>query len=732
MIRTLKLLSRSAFVILWFLTIGLVNSAAAQDSYVEGFSRVLESTSSSEIDTSSETFITPDIAVYYDAYVEGYLYDNNTLIAAGCVSPNYQYDGCTPASYVNDAYGEFHAPLVVGDIYTIESDHYVIAYYIYGYDYYGNPLYWNPNYFFVGNDGGTPDPSGWNYTPGGGPVYYDFQYLYLGTTGVQISSAAPHISGISPTGATRGTSGSITINGSNLIDLFTGATIPAITGSGVSLSIQSQDPNQVVLNYSVASNAGSGARSLTLSTRFGISNAASFNVGDPTPHITSLSPSTWNAGTSITVTITGTGFGTNMPTVSVSSGTGIGVGAISSYNDTQISVGISVSPDAPSESVTLQVQSNGYGGSGFIATTPGQSQSGSSSATVQPIQPTPPTITLDGQTVSGTTQHVFVGQRIALTGSFIAPGGTHVTSAYWSGPDPAGVTGGFGNGAGGGPDTTRGVELPMPNQTCATGSSSCNFTFYYVVHENADPVVFSFALSNGQQASSQVTFNVDGPTGSLLPNAFVQTDDSASVVLNAQGNPATLRMTNAPGRPSAGIWFNELATLPVNNSGTFIWVQILNSVTFSQIAPTNTGYIPPTPATMGLDGIYPYPSLNILTSDTPSRGDLLAGLGEAAEAFDATMYVLWDPALPAGCTPATTDTSQQIYTSTPSTCTSIPVPLASVHWTWKACAINESGPPPTGPSWFRQCGPGHADPPKANGYPQWSACNSSAHADCQH
>src|SRR5262245_50913524 len=190
-----KLLFRCGMLIVSLsFMMGLARPAAAQ-SYVEGVSAILSSTNASEIDTFSETYLTPDIAYYYGAYVDGFLFENGTQIAFG-YADRYPYE--------NDAYGVLSRPLIVGNTYTIESDHYVVAYYIYGYDPYGNPEYWNPENFLIATGGGSPDPSGFNFLPGGGPVFYDVEYLYLGTTGVQISSAAPNITSISPGGGVLG------------------------------------------------------------------------------------------------------------------------------------------------------------------------------------------------------------------------------------------------------------------------------------------------------------------------------------------------------------------------------------------------------------------------------------------------------------------------------------------------------------------------------------------------
>jgi len=67
-------------------------------------------------------------------------------------------------------------------------------------------------------------------------------------------------------------------------------------------------------------------------------------------------------------------------------------------------------------------------------------------------------------------------------------------------------------------------------------------------------------------------------------------------------------------------------------------------------------------------------------------------------AFSATMHLMWDPALPSGCTPASTDPHSLV--STPSTCTSIPVPLSSVTWHWSGGAINTLANQPNGTTWL--------------------------------
>jgi len=87
-----------------------------------------------ECETYSETFETADIAQYYEAYVQGTVYQNGTQVNSG-YSQGYPYS--------NDAYGTLYSPPHVPDLYEIQSDHYLVAYYTYydpstGTTYYGH------------------------------------------------------------------------------------------------------------------------------------------------------------------------------------------------------------------------------------------------------------------------------------------------------------------------------------------------------------------------------------------------------------------------------------------------------------------------------------------------------------------------------------------------------------------------------------------------------------------
>lgn len=108
--------------------------------------------------------------LYYDPYVEGYLYEGNVPIVAGA---NLGY------AYVYAAEVDTSAAARPSTQYTVLSDHYVVAYYYY-YDNYNYNFYdpFGYNSFLQGGDYG-----GWNNFWSGFSVgYRSYQYFYLGST----------------------------------------------------------------------------------------------------------------------------------------------------------------------------------------------------------------------------------------------------------------------------------------------------------------------------------------------------------------------------------------------------------------------------------------------------------------------------------------------------------------------------------------------------------------------
>ena len=72
-----------------------------------------------------------------------------------------------------------------------------------------------------------------------------------------------------------------------------------------------------------------------------------------------------------------------------------------------------------------------------------------------------------------------------------------------------------------------------------------------------------------------------------------------------------------------------------------------------------------------------------------SLGGTPINYNEVEQSFSATTYLLWDPALPLGCTPATTTGNGSSTTTKQSTCSgSIPIPLGNISWSWSGDGID--------------------------------------------
>jgi hypothetical protein len=96
-----------------------------------------------------------------------------------------------------------------------------------------------------------------------------------------------------------------------------------------------------------------------------------------------------------------------------------------------------------------------------------------------------------------------------------------------------------------------------------------------------------------------------------------------------------------------------------------------------------------------LDNIFPYSSGIASTSQARITGDSpytpftkFPDTAEISQSFDATMYLMWDPAIRTdgqNCTPATVT---DVGVPSPSTCDSIPVPLGYVKWIYSGDAVD--------------------------------------------
>ncbi len=170
----LRSLSPAALMLLIFVAMPALVSA----QYVIGISAITNLDDQS-ITTFSATEVDYQTAAYYEPYVEGYLYQDGSLIGSGSATAN-TVSNCDGSSSPAVAEGCMQKPVAVGPHYQLQSDHYLITSVAY-YDPYGQPYYYNPEYFAPGGGPATDDET---YYPGGGDLYVTYEYLYIGSTAI--------------------------------------------------------------------------------------------------------------------------------------------------------------------------------------------------------------------------------------------------------------------------------------------------------------------------------------------------------------------------------------------------------------------------------------------------------------------------------------------------------------------------------------------------------------------
>ena len=452
-------------------------------------------------------------------------------------------------------------------------------------------------------------------------------------------------------------------------------------------------------------------------------------------------------------TISGTGFGTN-PAITIT-GNGIsgclsvtmtqpgGSCSIQSAGDTQIGATVTIPSNAGS-TATIQVQSNGYGGSGFLQGTPGQpSQSlPYANVAIESIPAPVPQIMFLGSNVANTTVPVQVGQQIALTA--VVPGlsgNLFVQSQGWTAPTGS-VVGGFQA------STASGCTLPLPMQSLPSDCpgmattqdlNSASFTYYWVDSASNRTMTYSYTLNNGNSNSATVTFNVTGPQVKvtvLAGTAGVWTNAAGQTNLEFLG-VVTPSEFNQPAGSASGIVFQaqQPGFVPY---GSFEWIQIVQDKETVLTQSGSTTQYSTAPSGPLLDTGYPYPKVatsnqdlvgqstpNDLAIDTP-KSPLCGEWGEIARNFSATMYLMW----------------------TPPSASAIPVPLGSINWGWSEDAINTLNPNNTNidgtqaNGWVPQSCTSPAPPPPPSGhqlpftqsnvFPAWTGLTLSPGYTCQH
>ncbi|RPI17536.1 MAG: hypothetical protein EHM61_29230 [Acidobacteria bacterium] len=178
-------------------------------------------------------------------------------------------------------------------------------------------------------------------TPGG-----TSNALAFTVTQSQSQTPPPTISWISPTEGSRGTSFTLTINGSDL----TGASAVSFSpSSGITVSnVQTTSSTRVTASVTISSSAATGTRQVSVTTPGGTSNTVAFTVSASSgqaPTISSISPTLGTPGSSFNMTIYGTNL-TGATAVNFTPSTGITVSNVQSTSATKVTASVSISSGA--------------------------------------------------------------------------------------------------------------------------------------------------------------------------------------------------------------------------------------------------------------------------------------------------------------------------------------------------------------------------------------------------
>jgi len=160
--------------------------------------------------------------------------------------------------------------------------------------------------------------------------------------GTGTGPGVPTLTLISPNSAPRGRSVQVTLEGTNLIGVNAGSFHFAPAG-GISVGgVTVLSSTQVSATFTITGTATPGARSVTVTTAGGTSNAVTFYVG---PYVVSISPTSGTHGTSVPVTISGVGL-TGASAIVFTSGSGITTSPLTVVNDTTVTATFTIASGA--------------------------------------------------------------------------------------------------------------------------------------------------------------------------------------------------------------------------------------------------------------------------------------------------------------------------------------------------------------------------------------------------
>jgi hypothetical protein len=326
-------------------------------------------------------------------------------------------------------------------------------------------------------------------------------------------------------------------------------------------------------------------------------------------------------------------------------------------------------------------------------------------------------------TIAQSPLNVYVGQKIAFTGCVPLSVADLAISESWSPTPPTqgtAIASFVVTPVTVGAVTTYQESITDVSPTVCGTTQNCDFNSFYWTQSGSYTLSFTYILINGKQNSSTVTFNVSGPTGSNMIQTTMNTTGDVQIQLVGTTPPTPKLILNGTSvnGVQVGIEFTNNATSPAGNTGTYSWVQVLNSTQTHLLANAGLLSCPLAPQS-GLDNFYPYPPASPTTTNDSPNNVLTANLGELQRSFNANMYLMWKPTADPACTDG-------------ASCT-IPVPLGSVNWGWSGDAINTLSTTTgvNGTTWKLSCGTSANAFQASSAYPRWNNTVINGNVTCQ-
>ncbi len=618
-------------------------------------------------------------------------------------SPMYWAPGQNYTVTFTDPNGEFFSePSHQTSLYVFDQSEYVPGGPVYQEDPYvtvSSPTYISPTEttFNVSVAAGAPvEGDGLNFTCFQSGFFAGPGYIEITPCAVPVT---PTITSIEPATWTAGVATEVTITGTGFItgdgpNYCFPTSLAIATGSG-SVSVLSQaivSSTQITATVEPYVTDPAEAASVTASdpqytnpTTYQTTTATAQIAPTtcPIPHVSSVSPNVWFAGSSYrNVTFTGTNFITKSQatatcpatTLSINTGDGsVTVSGVSVSSSTKITATVRVASDSNTEAATADA----YGDTGPTADadvlgdpviTWASDPDGTSPTISGPYATDPDPSAVVGQQIYLTTEpdaSMLAGLPVPLTFSATAP-------TTWT------VTGG----------TNIGGYTPTPT-SFATGSvtemtlDTSTLTFYSVYPAASVSVAYSYCVSGETTcpegtATFEVTFPGDSAMttdayNAVLVDMIVGHQPCLPTDLDPYLQYGVITGYDPDVCPDQG---GEIGDPPgiqftpptAYSGGSYSLVQVLPAGNITTYASgTSTGAYVTAP---GLDGTYPYP----YGSDAPGVG-LGANYSEVSRDFAATMYLLWTSDVPS----------------------SIPVPIGYQKWCFQTTTANPGYP--TGQSW---------------------------------